>query len=885
MTKNKLILLTANGLLLPIIASSSACKTNSSKSKDTEIKNDKENNAPVDNSISTGSNNNNTNTNDTSTGTSTMLGSDSINSIRKLGFDELFDLKLIHFGVEKNKKDFTPQTIEKNYEEIVQLELKNKFRNNITAQLTAVTTEWNANLTGKLKITVLFADKNDTSFTFINSFELSGFKTTDGGVNDDGTFPENPNLNTISNFDKYAQANQLERFQIDNTEYMKGLKNQYQGQSIEQLRPELNYTAIAAQKFNEKAKLANINSYEDSVYKGYTLPKLNNDGSFNGLSIFSGSVPAKHSTIDFLGDRNVYQSIGLARLLPNEFYKQIGLETLAVGFNYTDTFIDEISKAQHSIDLLTKWKSENELERLKEYKDAAIDQKKTELTLLNYDEERELNIAYEADKAAIRKNFQEARAKINQEINKIQNYTFDDVIAIFNKEIKEYQIELKLNRKFRGANGTMWIMDYEIPTGAKKYPTKWYFGTNSHVAKLMSSSTFNGFDVTVLSPETGIKSVLKLTGLDERFTNYSFSGSDVQKGVTKIYDAVDYLTTSPSKYLSDTDKAKYKDVEEMIDFAIIEIDFEKITSNNQNIQSSVTSNNVMLNSNILANAEDLAKAITNNYYAREDKNKTKFLPKSYLHNYEQIDYPFRKKGSKDKNTDELFALGYPMAREDFFLRRYYDDDQIKWKETYQSLWTNSDYRFYNASNVSEGGKANISEERYKRGNFLSYQIGYRSFIDKPGINDGFIVSPIRGKEIYKTYDETKTKLKSYFNSGLQYMLRHFVPVGGSSGSSVRNQNNELVGVHSTIIQSAKTDFVAAFRSEGYDYKGAYGEYNLPQYDLIYGGGKEQKTSYLDSLINKYGENGIHTWLFKNGASKSNIPSQFLFNNTENELNK
>lgn len=89
-----------------------------------------------------------------------------------------------------------------------------------------------------------------------------------------------------------------------------------------------------------------------------------------------------------------------------------------------------------------------------------------------------------------------------------------------------------------------------------------------------------------------------------------------------------------------------------------------------------------------------------------------------------------------------------------------------------------------------------------------------------------------------------SELKKYFNTGLQYMLRDYTPIGGSSGSSVRNQRNEVIGVHSTIFQTAGIDYVAALRSEGYNYNGAFGTYNLPQYDLIYGGGKDQKIHIL-----------------------------------------
>nr|WP_307909088.1 hypothetical protein [Mycoplasmopsis bovis] len=115
--------------------------------------------------------------------------------------------------------------------------------------------------------------------------------------------------------------------------------------------------------------------------------------------------------------------------------------------------------------------------------------------------------------------------------------------------------------------------------------------------------------------------------------------------------------------------------------------------------------------------------------------------------------------------------------------------------------------------------------------------------------------------------------KKYFNYGLHIMPRSYVPYGGASGSSVRNKNNELIAVFHTANNSAKTGLVATFRSYGYDYKGLFGDYKLPAYDLIYGGAPGQKNSYRDALEKKYKKNGkqYKTNLFQKGFSKDQIP--------------
>nr|WP_307935699.1 hypothetical protein [Mycoplasmopsis bovis] len=91
--------------------------------------------------------------------------------------------------------------------------------------------------------------------------------------------------------------------------------------------------------------------------------------------------------------------------------------------------------------------------------------------------------------------------------------------------------------------------------------------------------------------------------------------------------------------------------------------------------------------------------------------------------------------------------------------------------------------------------------------------------------------------------------------------------------SVRNKNNELIAVFHTANNSAKTGLAATFRSYGYDYKGLFGDYKLPAYDLIYGGAPGQKNSYRDALEKKYKKNGkqYKTNLFQKGFSKDQIP--------------
>ncbi|MGP1451565.1 MAG: Ig-specific serine endopeptidase MIP [Metamycoplasmataceae bacterium] len=430
--------------------------------------------------------------------------------------------------------------------------------------------------------------------------------------------------------------------------------------------------------------------------------------------------------------------------------------------------------------------------------------------------------------------------------------------------------ENKAERKYRTTSGTMWVMDYEKRADGK-YPTKWYFGTNLHVADALNDKT------TVLSflklmNTAREKTTFRLTNLDDNFNTFSFIRKDQPEGYMKdngvktIYSARNFLSTKPSDYLNDEQKEKYKDTEEFLDFSIFEVDFEKMTL------SSVTGNiNGSVNSAQYKNMDphELAKMMTNGY--AEDANKgdrVKFKSTSYLKDYSKIDYPLTTPKDNPewyKQKDELFAVGYPNSTGDYFLRQYIDEDQIKYRNQYNfSLWTNSDYRFYNQLTGNTW-----PESKTERGNYLSYALGYRSFTDKPGLADAFISAPHTGNSLYKSNDN-----KEYIAMGLEYAIRHYAPVGGASGSSVRTQNNELVGVYHVSNSSAHTGLAAAFRSEGYNYNGLYGQYNLPQYDLIYGGGQNQTTSYRQALLQAYGKD-YKTGLFEDGVE--NIPEEYKFN--------
>ncbi|WP_031489045.1 Ig-specific serine endopeptidase MIP [Ureaplasma canigenitalium] len=436
--------------------------------------------------------------------------------------------------------------------------------------------------------------------------------------------------------------------------------------------------------------------------------------------------------------------------------------------------------------------------------------------------------------------------------------------------------------------GTVWILDYLLPSNEtiteENYPTKWFFGTNEHVASKIKPGKTVAASLSIIKRDNSpLGTTFDFVETDkDRFITVPFETKDKDDLIFNVYTGLDYLYSNPSDYLYQKQKDSLKDKKEFIDFAVVGVDFEKI----YNSLPDSTKHEYK-------SAAHLAYLFTNGYALPAHKDEQIKLPsETYLKNYEKIDFPLAKNSGKNLNDiDQIFILGYPRADHDFFLSltendKYTNAEKIKIQKESASLWINSEYSLYGQLSQPEGTPKNPkTEETAKRGNYLSYNVGYRSFIEKPGLADLFIALPRVGPKYYQ--DANK---KEYIQTGLAYIPRHFAPFGGSSGSSVRNQNNELFAVYGTSNFTSHTGVAFSLRSEGYDYKEAFGnKYHLPQYDLIYGGGLDQKTSYREALYkiakekNWYStgsstaEAQVKSNLFQNGTSVDQIPEKYKFN--------
>ncbi|WP_406615027.1 Ig-specific serine endopeptidase MIP [Mycoplasmopsis hyopharyngis] len=721
-----------------------------------------------------------------------------------------------------------------------------------------------SNKKGECEITVLFENRS-TKKTELKTFKVSGFKTNQGSHHS-GKISYDPTAGLQSDWASYIKMSHEDRFKQDNSKYMSQLKNYLKDNaSIEKARPELkDVSAEKRAEFDVKAKELGFDSYEDAALKGFTLPVYGTNGQVEGLKLNDRAEMGKRpSWVDSMGGLDVFKTNGLARTLPNETYRDVAEQTFQVQFTNKEDFSEYIQIAEKNIKIIEKWEEKD----LQEHRDNLKKKEDEKLKYKLWDLQRELESSHESVKEAVQKRIEEAKAETERIKQEIQKKGKEDFIKYERDNIEAYRLKAAEGKTFNSVSGTMWIMDYIVKPGGA---TKFYFGTNSHVAKALKNNT-DKFSILRMNQGVGVKSKFRLADLDNNFTRFNFSNSSA--AITKVFDALDYMNTKPSDFLAGEQKTKYQDTEEFIDFAVIEIDFEQVDRS----QLSVMSNGNAITSKYSGmSAEDLAKAITNNYETRTDKH-IKFKSKSFLSDYNQIDRPLilgsKEDHDKIKAIDSLYILGYPSAAEDYFLKQYIDDDQRAVARNNFSLWINSDYRYYEQLSAQEGTPAESEEkkEQLARGNFLSYQIGYRSFTNKPGVTDGFLAAHRAGEKLYSSAEG-----KEYINFGLEYLARFYAPAGGSSGSSVRTKKNEVVGVVHVSNDTAKTSLIAALRSEGYNYQGLFGSYNLPQYDLIYGGGKEQKNSYRQEMAKKY--NGQKSALFPSGFDEQHIPVEFKFSN-------
>lgn len=438
----------------------------------------------------------------------------------------------------------------------------------------------------------------------------------------------------------------------------------------------------------------------------------------------------------------------------------------------------------------------------------------------------------------------------------------DDPILgnIINDQYKRLaQISFSVNFAFSGANylGTAWILDYEIPKGINQldngntytnsnYPTKWFLATNTHVmddlktpysiyketntSNKISSSTTSVILNRIKNPQLGTDNGLykRSSYSNPAYENFWFRMTDDNyrplptQPIRPVFLGFDYLYSSPDQFINNVPQptfipsdVTFDKVEEMADFSVFEIDFEKVDMS------------AFANFN---SPNELAMHFSSNYANWKESDKFKPASNSLL-----VDY-------NTNSINDYYALGFPQEAANGGPRE-----------------TGNVLLYANRPN-------SLPLDQYNNGSKLVLERFYNTFKNARGIFDLSIGSPdfsYKFNAISNTV--TSAGIIPYLYQGLSYTDQNGDMKAGSSGSIFVDQYNNIYGIHFASDFTAHVGINFALRCEGYNYDGAYGLYNLQPYDLINGGYDNQKQSYK-SQLNKLFPNGIRTNIFKKGIN-------------------
>ena len=144
---------------------------------------------------------------------------------------------------------------------------------------------------------------------------------------------------------------------------------------------------------------------------------------------------------------------------------------------------------------------------------------------------------------------------------------------------------------------------------------------------------------------------------------------------------------------------------------------------------------------------------------------------------------------------------------------------------------------------------------------------YNTFNGKTGMFDAAIGLSFFGYNYREAYQVNNW----YVSSGLIYPLDYGSLGEGSSGSMMMDRDGYTVGIHFAGDFKASTGFTTSLYSEGFDYQGAFGKYNLQSYDAIdgnrAGNHPNQKHSYRTNMLKLYGKD-FKTNLYPQGLTNN-----------------
>ncbi|WP_216082859.1 MIP family Ig-specific serine endopeptidase [Candidatus Mycoplasma haematohominis] len=380
--------------------------------------------------------------------------------------------------------------------------------------------------------------------------------------------------------------------------------------------------------------------------------------------------------------------------------------------------------------------------------------------------------------------------------------------------IQDYSIKIQTSC----GSGTGWFLDYVLPTGSQKYPTKWFVATNAHVIdqisfwdnpyqQLLPQPRWRGclrrgeYKTPVFLFKEKTKQISQTTDTKELVNfvpelwskvshysignTYAYNASEpkawgnstepeylyfVEEDVKLFYAPMNYIGLNPRGLGYKWTKTNYYK-----DFAVLEIDFKN---------------------------EETAKLITRDFYGKYDRTNGSLKNKA-------LDF-FSEELMLKKTSDQLFD-----EKVDYFIAGYASNVPDK-------------YRSYgNYSPVRQGAS---------RLTYLNHRL---SSVDEHEIKNKDN-QPIIGHVDVGQIDETfrygnKTSIYwngiPYNNWGYNYLLDNSILGAGASGSLATDENGHVIGLYRMYDASDKQGYVEPIRS-----KGLYenGKIIFPKYDLIEG---------------------------------------------------
>ncbi|MEA4162640.1 Ig-specific serine endopeptidase MIP [Mycoplasma sp. 4404] len=686
----------------------------------------------------------------------------------------------------------------------------------------------------------------------------------------------------------YKKLSESEKNVLDLQGYVKALKD-YRGDYSSKLAANLKLTPEQIEEYDRKAQAAGQPSFESAVVRNFSV--VNADGT---LSL----NPLRDDTKAAYWD-SVPLNRGLPRYLANEMYKKTALQSYAIKLSNTNPLIEQNRMYNGSAWILdykldengypTKWYIGTNIHVIQAFAastaNASSQSRFKHINDLQAEADsynKYTKVVKDAD-AEYNKLMEEVNAKIKAKDDEIKSYEDKKYIALSagnQAEADRYEKQALAVRE----NDLPPLYAEAKRIEVEEWSPKWLAKYNE--AKNWLKQGVIGETVNIqlfhFNDETPIDQWLRVNELQPTVDVFSFKPSQVKL----VYAGLDFLKTSPRDYVDPN--SPLSELEEAADFAVLEFDFSNSDNTYEYNKIIGDPQDTFGERKSVSSAAELAKLATSNFANWNENEKFKFATKSLKATYQQDEKTMipnvrltnDKTASIPKSKINLISVAFPDAKTDhLFIRKMLEPSEVAIIDSgfSQSIWTNKPVY------VAEGQQVDKKVFTKEYGSGWNKSLSVRNFIDMPGVFDITIVSPLinsRKNEGYKfgvIRDSASTYTGDrYLSYGLGYSIGAWQPLFGASGSSVRTIDNEIVGINYATADSTGVSLTAltqAFRSEGETYDGFYGKYKLEQYDLIYGGGENQRSSYREALQELYPN--IQTYLFKQGANL--IPEEYKFN--------